>query len=117
VSQRLTFIRPALAVPGKAPPKGDKWVHEAKWDGYRIQVIKDGADVRLYSKTGSDWTKKLPSIAREFAALPARSAILDGELCHSGASGRPDFQALMREMNQPLRAAVNLQHGLPPHRG
>ena len=98
MSQRLAFIRPSLAVPGKVPPKGDQWVHEAKWDGFRIQIVKDGSDVRVYSKTGSDWTPKLPSIAREFAALQARSAIIDGELCHSGASGRPDFRALMREM-------------------
>ena len=100
MSQRLAFIRPCLAVPGKAPPKGDQWVHEAKWDGFRIQVVKDGSDVRLYSKTGTDWTRKLPAIVEAFRRLPARSAILDGELCHSGASGRPDFRALMREMRQ-----------------
>jgi bifunctional non-homologous end joining protein LigD len=98
VSQRLTFIPAALAVPAKAPPKGDQWLHEAKWDGFRIQIIKDGSDVRLYSKTGTEWTRKLPSIVEAFHGLPARSAILDGELCHSGASGRPDFRALMREM-------------------
>ena len=98
MSQRLAFIRPALAVPAKSPPKGDQWVHEAKWDGFRIQVVKDGSDVRLYSKNGAEWTKKLPAIVESFRGLPARSAILDGELCHSGASGRPDFRALMREM-------------------
>ena len=63
MSQRLAFIRPALSFPAKSPPKGEAWVHEAKWDGYRVQVVKDGTDVRLYSKTGSDWTK-LPSIVR-----------------------------------------------------
>ena len=108
MSQPLAFILPALAVPGKAPPKGDQWVHEAKWDGFRIQIVKNGSDVRLYSKTGSDWTKKLPSIAREFAALPPRSAILDGELCHCGASGRPDFRALMREMRQARADPLHL---------
>ena len=75
-------------------------MHETKWDGYRIQIVKDGSDVRLYSKTGSDWTKKLPSMVSEFGQFLARSAIIDGELCHSGASGRPDFSALMREMRQ-----------------
>ena len=100
VSQRLTFIRPCLAVRDKAPPKGDQWVHEAKWDGFRIQIVKDGSDVRLYSKTGTEWTRKLPSVVEAFRGLPARSAILDGELCYSGASGRPDFSALMREMRQ-----------------
>ena len=87
MSQRLAFIRPSLAVPTKAPPKGDQWVHEAKWDGFRIQVIKDGSDVRSFSKTGTDWSTKLPAIVEAFRRLPARSAILDGELCHSGASG------------------------------
>jgi bifunctional non-homologous end joining protein LigD len=100
VSQRLAFIPPALAVPTKSPPKGDAWVHEAKWDGYRIQIVKDGSDVRLFSKTGTEWTGKLPSMGEAFRGLPARSAILDGELCHSGASGRPDFGALMRQMRK-----------------
>jgi bifunctional non-homologous end joining protein LigD len=97
---RLAFIRPALAVAAKSPPPGPQWVHEAKWDGYRIQVVKDGSEVRLYSKHGTEWTAKLPSMVEAFRDLPARSAILDGELCHSGASGRPDFQALMAEMRQ-----------------
>ena len=67
MSQRLAFIPPALAVPAKSPPKGDQWVHEAKWDGYRIQIVKDGSDVRLYSKTGTEWTRKLPSMVRRSA--------------------------------------------------
>jgi ATP-dependent DNA ligase len=91
VSQRLAFIRPSLAVPGKAPPKGDQWVHEAKWDGFRIQIVKDGNDVRLYSKGGTEWTKRLPSIADAFVKLPACSAILDGELCFCDERGGPNF--------------------------
>lgn len=95
---RLAFIRPALAVPGKAPPKGDQWVHEPKWDGYRCQVIKDETGVRLFSKNGSDWTKKLPAMAKAMGKLPAKSAILDCELCYAGADGRPSFRGLMAQM-------------------
>lgn len=110
MSLRLPFIRPSLAVAAKSPPKGDAWVHEAKWDGYRIQVVKDAAGVRLFSKTGTEWTKRLPSIAQAFAALPATSAILDGELCFCDDRGNPNFRALHRMMRnarpEPERLVV-----------
>ena len=80
--QRLAFIGPSLAVAGKPPPKGDQWVHEAKWDGFRIQVIKDGSDVRSFSKTGTDWTTKLPAIVEA-------SRRLGYELKLPGRNGRP----------------------------
>ena len=108
VSQRLTFIHPCLAVRGKVPPKGDQWVHEAKWDGYRIQIVKDGSDVRLYSKSGTEWTKRLPSIAGAFAKLPAHSTILDGELCFCDERGGPNFRALHHAMRKTKPAPERL---------
>ena len=69
---RPSFVTPAAPVLAKAPPKGECWVHEAKWDGYRCQVVKDGKTVRLFSKTGTDWTKRLPSMVEAMASLPAR---------------------------------------------
>ncbi len=108
MSQRLAFIRPSLAIPGKAPPKGDRWVHEAKWDGFRIQIVKDGNDVRLYSKSGTEWTKRLPSIADALIKLPARSAILDGELCFCDERGGPNFRALHHAMRKAKPAPERL---------
>ena len=43
---------PTLSVQADRPPKGDDWLHEPKWDGFRFQIVKDGSDVRLYSKGG-----------------------------------------------------------------
>jgi bifunctional non-homologous end joining protein LigD len=97
VPVRLAFIlRPSTAV---RAPKGDDWLHEPKWDGFRFQVIKDGSDARLYSKSGAGYTDRLPTMVEAFATkLPTRTAILDGELCLIDASGSARFYRLMREM-------------------
>ena len=58
VSPRLYFIRPLAPSAAVRPPKGHDWLHEPKWDGFRFQVIKDGGDVRLYSKSGAAYSNK-----------------------------------------------------------
>jgi bifunctional non-homologous end joining protein LigD len=64
-----------------APPQGDDWLHEPKWDGFRFQVIKDGGTrVRFYSRSGAEYTDRLPRMVEAFAKLPTASAIPDGEL-------------------------------------
>jgi bifunctional non-homologous end joining protein LigD len=78
---RLTFIRPSPPPPPSARPRATGWLHQPKWDGFRFQLIKDGSDVRLSSKSGADYSNKLPGIRKVFAELPMNSAILDGELC------------------------------------
>jgi bifunctional non-homologous end joining protein LigD len=78
---RLAFIRPLSPSEAVRPPKGDDWLHEPKWDGFRFQIIKDGGDVRLYSKSGAEYDDRLPGMVEAFAKLPTRAAILDGELC------------------------------------
>jgi hypothetical protein len=60
----LAFIRPTSPSPAVRPPKGDDWLHEPKWDGFRFQVIKDGSDVRLFSNSGADYSNRLPSYAQ-----------------------------------------------------
>ena len=114
---RLTFIR--LLVPSSAthPPKGDGWLHEPKWDGFRFQIIKDGSDVRLYSKSGADYSNKLPGMRKTFAELPTKSAILDGELCLIELGGGAHFYRLMHQMrtrwpdeSQLVFLAVDLLH-------
>ena len=83
-----------------AAPKGDTWLHQPKWDGYRFQIIKNGHQVRLYSKSGAEWTDRLPAMVEAFAELQTRAAILDGELCICDDRGRPDFQTFHSEMRQ-----------------
>lgn len=75
------FVAPQLARLVKAPPAGDDWAHEIKYDGYRMHARLDRGRVRLLTRTGLDWTMKYPAIAGPFATLRAETAYLDGELC------------------------------------
>jgi bifunctional non-homologous end joining protein LigD len=90
------FIEPCSPVLAKAIPVGADWLHEVKFDGYRVQVHKAGRDVEIYSRNGHDFTARFLAIAIMLAELPARSAVLDGEIVASDAAGLPDFAALHR---------------------
>ena len=94
------FIPPLIPTAAKVPPKGDEWLHEPKWDGYRFQIVKNGREVRLFSRNRSEYSDRLPRMAEWFAHLPTQAAILDGELCLLGADGRADFRALLGEMRK-----------------
>jgi ATP-dependent DNA ligase len=63
------FIEPCLPSPCSAPPSGDGWLHEFKHDDYRLMVWRDGADLRLYTRNGHDWTDRFPSIVAAARAL------------------------------------------------
>jgi bifunctional non-homologous end joining protein LigD len=76
---------------------GHDWLHEPKWDGFRFQVIRDGSDVRLYSKNGKEYSSKLPGMRQAFAELPTNSAILDGELYLIDPRGGAHFYRLMHQ--------------------
>jgi bifunctional non-homologous end joining protein LigD len=95
---RLAFIRPLSPSAAVRPPKGDDWLHEPKWDGFRFQVIKDGSEVRFYSRHGAEYTERLPGMTEAFAKLPTRAAILDGELCLIDPRGAAHFYRLMAQM-------------------
>jgi bifunctional non-homologous end joining protein LigD len=94
----LPFIQPCSPISASSVPAGDGWLHEPKLDGYRLQVAKDGTEVRLYSRRGHDWGKRLAVLAEALRALPARSAILDAELCFPGPNGTPNFYGLHAAM-------------------
>jgi ATP-dependent DNA ligase len=81
VVSRLVFVRSLSPSAAARSSRGNDWLHEPKWGGFRFQIIKDGSDVRLYSKSGVDYSNTLPSMRKAFAELPTNSAILDGELC------------------------------------
>lgn len=75
-------------------PKGDDWLHEQKFDGYRILANRDGDEVDLLSRRFNDWTQKFPGVAEAVRALPCTSVSLDGEVCVLMPDGRTSFQAL-----------------------
>src|SRR5262245_62083826 len=89
-----TFILPAIPVLRQRPPKGPDWLHEVKFDGYRVQLHKDRGQVVIYSRNGSDFTRRYEAIAQAVSRLPVRSAIIDAELTVLDDHGRPDFYAL-----------------------
>jgi bifunctional non-homologous end joining protein LigD len=92
----LCFIQPCRPVTAKSVPAGDDWLHEPKLDGYRLQVIKERHQVRLYSRRGHDWGKRLTALAEALRGIPAHSAVVDAELCFPGPDGAPDFFRLLK---------------------
>ena len=81
VRVRSSRVHPTPVAVGSRPAtKGRRLAPRTKWDGIRFQVIKDGAGVRMYSKSGAEYTARLPRMVEAFGKLPAQSAILDGEL-------------------------------------
>src|SRR5882672_6033256 len=75
-----------------APPQGPDWLHEIKYDGYRMHARLDRGKAQLLTRTGLDWTPKYPPIAAALSALPAKQAYLDGELCGVTPDGKTSFQ-------------------------
>ncbi|SHF56064.1 bifunctional non-homologous end joining protein LigD [Kaistia soli DSM 19436] len=95
------FVPPELATLVAAPPEGARWLHEIKFDGYRlIARIADG-EVRLLTRTGLDWTSKFGTdVVAALAALPCQAAMIDGELVVEGAAGASDFSALQADLSE-----------------
>jgi bifunctional non-homologous end joining protein LigD len=97
---------PQLATLVKAPPPGDAWLHELKYDGYRIGCRVDGGDVQLLSRRGKDWTAQFPEICAAARKLPAKTALLDGEAAVLMPDGRTSFQALQNFFGSGPRAGL-----------
>lgn len=95
------FIEPQLATLVASPPTGERWLHEIKFDGYRIQAhIADGK-VILYSRGGLDWTDKFgDQIVSDLLALGVTSAIFDGEIVVENQAGIADFSALQNDLSE-----------------
>jgi bifunctional non-homologous end joining protein LigD len=87
------------------PPEGPEWLHEQKFDGYRIVAVRERASVRLLSRRFKDWTAEFPTVAEAVARLPVESIVLDGEVAALLPSGITSFQAL-----QNARDATDLAY-------
>jgi bifunctional non-homologous end joining protein LigD len=94
------FVEPQLCETAKTPPEGKGWLAEMKYDGYRLQVAIGGGEVRIYTRSGLDWTQKFPEIVDAARALPCKSALLDGEAVVFDAQGVSDFAALVAALEQ-----------------
>jgi bifunctional non-homologous end joining protein LigD len=87
-------VKPQLTKLVDQPPAGTEWLHELKFDGYRMHARLDRGAVRLLTRTGLDWTGKYPAIASAVEALPAWQAYLDGELCGVRPDGTTSFSLI-----------------------
>ena len=87
-------------------PEGDEWLHEQKFDGYRILAELDGRNLHLYSRRFNDWTAQFPSVVDAVAALAAKRVVLDGEVCVVMPDGRTSFQALQNSFGRRVACFV-----------
>jgi bifunctional non-homologous end joining protein LigD len=92
------FIEPALATSIDMVPSGERWVHEIKFDGYRVQVHLRDAAVKVFTRRGNDWTNRFKKIATDAWHINAGSAIIDGEVVVPSADGTTDFSVLQNEL-------------------
>ncbi len=103
-------FKPQLTDHRDSAPDGEAWLHEIKWDGYRLLAdVRDGM-VALRSRNGLNWTDDFPEVVQAIEALPVTDLRLDGELVVLDAQGRSDFTGLQKVIDgtakQPLRYVV-----------
>lgn len=82
------------------PPQGDNWIHEIKFDGYRLLGFLSHGDVRLMTRNGNDWTAKFPAIRSAIAKLKAKTAVIDLEAVVVDKNGKTSFQALQTALGE-----------------
>jgi bifunctional non-homologous end joining protein LigD len=92
------FVEPSLAALADKAPQDDTWIHEIKFDGYRIQARLDHGKVKLLTRKGLDWTAKFPSIADAVSGIDADTALLDGELFSEDSGGISRFSLLQQDL-------------------
>ena len=88
------FRKPQLATLVDDVPAGNTWMHEIKFDGYRALIAAKGEDIRVYTRSGKDWTDKFVPLVDAVAALDLPSCLIDGEIVAYDAKGNPDFSSL-----------------------
>lgn len=95
------FIEPQLATLRAEAPSGDRWIHEIKFDGYRLQAHVADGKARLLTRSGLDWTDRFgAAVVDALAALPVAEAVIDGELVVEGGGGASDFSALQADLSE-----------------
>ena len=92
-------MKPQLAAPAESVPDGSEWLHEVKFDGYRLLIYRREHSVRIDSRNGLDWTGKLPDLAATVLERLGVKAVLDGEAVVLDSRGISDFQALQNAIH------------------
>jgi len=92
------FISPQLATLEEQPPVGDQWLHELKFDGYRMLCHINKGKVKFWSRNKKDWTHKFPRLGKVLQSFPVTTAILDGEVVAVDEKGRASFQKLQQAL-------------------
>jgi len=117
------FVEPALASSIANVPAGERWIHEIKFDGYRVQLHIFNSDIHVYTRRGHDWTMRFRKIASDAFLINAGSAIIDGEVVVPAADGSTDFSVLHNELKgnsdhiMLLAAPVTVQLRSPVYGG
>lgn len=96
----LRKVSPMLPTASRNPPAGEKWVHEIKYDGYRMLGHIANQQTHFVSRNGKDWTERLQRLARQVARLPVEKAILDGEVVALEPDGTTNFQMLQNTIRR-----------------
>jgi bifunctional non-homologous end joining protein LigD len=96
-----------LATLAEAVPATNQWMHEIKFDGYRLLAAVSGPEVRLYTRSGLDWTDRFTGLAGALAALDLSPALIDGEAVALDRQGNPSFSALQAALKQGETAAIH----------
>jgi bifunctional non-homologous end joining protein LigD len=91
----VKFVPPSEPVEQSTPPAGKGWLHEVKFDGYRLQLVKDGERVVIWSKNGKDFTARFRGLVGAIAALACKSCSIDAEGVAPDPDGSPNFRALV----------------------
>lgn len=100
------FVPPQLTQLVRHAPQGENWLHEIKFDGYRMAARIERGNVRLLTRTGLNWTDKYPPIAEALARLSVGSAYFDGELCGVRADGTTSFSIIQAARDARNAAAL-----------
>src|SRR5258708_9049050 len=85
------WVKPQLCALIDEPPDGSEWLHEIKYDGYRMHARLDRGKAQLLTRPGVDWTHKHPRVVSALSLLPVQQAYVDGELCGVRPDGKTSF--------------------------
>lgn len=100
MAAKLDFVEPALATLEREAPPGKEWLHEVKFDGYRVQAQIAGTEIRLLTRKGLDWTGRFGvAIPAALAGLKCSDAILDGEIIVLADNGVSSFSLLQADLS------------------
>lgn len=104
-----TFHQPCLATLVEQPPSGEDWLHEVKFDGYRVQALVSQGKVALMTRSGLDWTERFAGpVTEALAKLPCDDAAIDGEIIVPDDNGAASFSALQLALSEGRTGALIL---------